>query len=193
MVGHGLVPKKSLVLRFPSDESLPNSLFSHMLRGYFEGDGYITVKPSGTSPKVGIIGTHSFLTGVDSRLAKLGIVSAGLKPKGKVFVLSIYGIDNVTRFANLIYQDADFVLERKRRIFDSIEARRHVSRSQNATSRFRGVSYDKRRKRFVAKATLNGNTRILGYYPSEESAYDARLTFLKTNNAYVSSTLIPLP
>lgn len=193
MVEHGLVPKKSLVLQFPSEESVPPHLFSHMLRGYFEGDGYITTNRSGHSPKVGIIGTHAFLTGVDSRLAKLGIASAGLKPKCKVFVLSIYGIDNVTRFANLIYQDADFVLDRKRRIFDEIEKGRHVARSQNSTSRFRGVSYDKRYRRFVSKATFQGITHTIGYFSSEEAAYEARVSFLKANNAYTSSTLSPLP
>ena len=38
----GLTPRKSLTIKFPNN--IPNDCFSHFIRGYFDGDGCITIK-----------------------------------------------------------------------------------------------------------------------------------------------------
>lgn len=38
----GLTPRKSLTIKFPID--IPNDCLSHFLRGYFDGDGCVTIK-----------------------------------------------------------------------------------------------------------------------------------------------------
>ena len=38
----GLTPRKSLTIKFP--DNIPNDYFSHFVRGYFDGDGCITIK-----------------------------------------------------------------------------------------------------------------------------------------------------
>lgn len=38
----GLTPRKSLTIKFPND--IPNKYFGHFIRGYFDGDGCVTIK-----------------------------------------------------------------------------------------------------------------------------------------------------
>ncbi|MBU3895965.1 hypothetical protein KKG36_01460 [Patescibacteria group bacterium] len=38
----GLVPKKSLIIKFPNN--IPDKYFGHFVRGYFDGDGCVTIK-----------------------------------------------------------------------------------------------------------------------------------------------------
>lgn len=38
----GLTPRKSLTIKFP--DNIPNDCFSHFVRGYFDGDGCVTIK-----------------------------------------------------------------------------------------------------------------------------------------------------
>lgn len=35
----GCIPRKSLILKFPTEEQVPNHLLRHFVRGYFDGDG----------------------------------------------------------------------------------------------------------------------------------------------------------
>jgi len=37
----GCTPRKSLTLKFPTEEQVPNHLIQHFIRGYFDGDGCI--------------------------------------------------------------------------------------------------------------------------------------------------------
>lgn len=37
----GCVSNKSLILKFPTKEQVPENLTSHFLRGYFDGDGSV--------------------------------------------------------------------------------------------------------------------------------------------------------
>lgn len=38
----GCFQKKSLILKFPNEQQVPNHLLNHFVRGYFDGDGYIS-------------------------------------------------------------------------------------------------------------------------------------------------------
>lgn len=73
----GLSPNKSLTLSWINE--LPNDLLSHFIRGYFDGDGSITLsKQSKNSYKVVIqfLGTFDFLTNISNVFEKeLGIAS----------------------------------------------------------------------------------------------------------------------
>lgn len=47
--------------------------------------------------------------------------------------------------------------------------------SKNNTSGYKGVSYDKKYKKYIASITLNYKTKYLGAYDTAEEAYQARL------------------
>lgn len=42
LIKQGCVPKKSLILTFPTIDQVPVELIRHFIRGYFDGDGYFT-------------------------------------------------------------------------------------------------------------------------------------------------------
>lgn len=40
----GVIPNKSLILKFPTNKMVPHKFMKHFLRGYFDGDGCVTFK-----------------------------------------------------------------------------------------------------------------------------------------------------
>lgn len=74
----GLTPRKSLTIKFPNN--IPSDCFSHFVRGYFDGDGCITIKRGvgkyGQSILKGIAtiftsGSELFLEGLKDKAYKL--------------------------------------------------------------------------------------------------------------------------
>lgn len=59
----GCTNAKSSTLKFPKESQVPKSLQVHFIRGYFDGDGCITVAGR-TSPALEILGTKEFLEGI---------------------------------------------------------------------------------------------------------------------------------
>ena len=57
----GCVPNKSLILTFPTEDQVPLELQRHFIRGYFDGDGCITYRKSGSSPGINMLGNLEFL------------------------------------------------------------------------------------------------------------------------------------
>lgn len=66
LIKKGCIPKKSLVLTFPSYNIVPKKLMSHFIRGYFDGDGCISLHQQVHSiiKEVSILGTKEFLEGL---------------------------------------------------------------------------------------------------------------------------------
>lgn len=73
----GLTPRKSLTIKFP--DNIPNNYFSHFVRGYFDGDGCVTIKrgigKNGQSILKGIAiiftsGSRLFLEGLREQACK---------------------------------------------------------------------------------------------------------------------------
>lgn len=114
----GMVPNKSLKLDFPH---ISPSLYSHFIRGYYDGDGslYVYIKPNGT------IQPHFTITSTDSFCRKTQIIfSEVLKIKGgNIYdaschngitkVLTISGRTQVKLILDWLYSDAELFLERK--------------------------------------------------------------------------------
>ena len=67
LIEKGCVPRKSLVLTFPSEEIIPKELMIHFIRGYIEGDGYIglrEIKSNKLKYRCGVVGTLEFILGM---------------------------------------------------------------------------------------------------------------------------------
>ena len=65
LVRLGCVENKSLVLKFPKPEIVPDNLRRHFVRGYFDGDGHLDVhlNVNYTIRKtVSLLGTYDFLS-----------------------------------------------------------------------------------------------------------------------------------
>ena len=109
----GVVPNKSLVLQWPT--FLRDDLYSHFLRGYIDGDGYI--QPHKWEHCVDFISTYDFCKKAQEYIEnKLGIkcrLDDASCHNGITTYLYIRYKEQVKLFLDYIYQDAELYLERK--------------------------------------------------------------------------------
>lgn len=124
LINKGCFPKKSLTLKFPSEEQVPHNLIYHFIRGYSDGDGTITYSyPHGKEflPHFcwGILGTENFLTGVKNILGKPDLK---LENKKTHYGLKISGNKQLFNILAKIYTDSydDIELSRKRNKFNEL-------------------------------------------------------------------------
>jgi DNA invertase Pin-like site-specific DNA recombinase len=109
----GVVKAKSLILTFP--DWLDPSLYSHFIRGYFDGDGHISKQEH--KYNMSIVGTESFCKKIQDILrTEIGIesrlhISTSLdKPTRTLMVTKR---DDNQKFFDYIYRDANLYLHRK--------------------------------------------------------------------------------
>lgn len=119
LIKQGCIPNKSLVLTFPT--TISKNLIHHFMRGYFDGDGYITIsKPSNGKfqGSFGVIGTKKFLDKYDEFLLEQGINKTKYGRCGKAFNLRHGGNIQCKKIFNFLYKEATVYLERKYNIFN---------------------------------------------------------------------------
>lgn len=116
----GVVDAKSLILTFP--EWLDKTLYSHFIRGYFDGDGSVSVLNSRFNPnnlicRINIAGTLEFCTSVRNILNSLNIKTYIYHPKqcgeSNTYVLCATSNEGSYNFLTWIYNEADIKIERK--------------------------------------------------------------------------------
>ena len=114
---HGMVKNKSLVLDFPK---ISESLYSHFIRGYFDGDGsFYTFLDNGLL-RCGfkIISTYNFCIAVNDILqneldVNLSLCLSNPNNNNITSVLSSLSKTNVIKIMDWLYLDANRYLERK--------------------------------------------------------------------------------
>lgn len=121
---YGAVSNKSLILQFPT--CVPEDLMNHFMRGYFDGDGFISdyePKPGGR-PRFNVVGNKEFMEGFQKTLIK----STGLKENKLMFhahtenirILEYGGTNVVKTIREYLYNNATIYLDRKKQRFDKI-------------------------------------------------------------------------
>lgn len=121
LVKLGCVPTKSLVLKFPSAEIVPNTLLNHFIRGYFDGDGCVFITPDKKGGVI-ILGTEEFLIDMNSLLQR----ECGMKDRkptktqSKAYEYECRSKPEVKLFAEYIYRDATIFLRRKKEKFNEL-------------------------------------------------------------------------
>ncbi|MGR3764416.1 LAGLIDADG family homing endonuclease [Rossellomorea sp. NS-SX7] len=110
MILHGIQPNKSLRIQLPT---IPEPYLSHFIRGYFDGDGSIYKSRNCVCI---VSGSRDFSISLYEIFK-----SHNLKPRLKDFEtyyrIYITGLDNISLFANWIYQDKDLYLVEKYKRF----------------------------------------------------------------------------
>lgn len=110
----GCFSAKSLILKFPSIEQVPNHLITHFIRGYFDGDGCISIDKSKTlSIAFQVTGTYDVLKNIKDYFSikaepRQVINVYDLRCKGNVKALGIFDI---------LYENATIYLQRKYDIY----------------------------------------------------------------------------
>lgn len=115
---HGIVPSKSLILKFPIN--LPFELYKDFFRGYTDGDGTIRKK---RPESVSIISTKEFVD--DAKLfienyLQINCFYDKTEPNGITTTLSIGGFNQVKKYLDWIYNDANLYIQRKYDIYNDI-------------------------------------------------------------------------
>ena len=105
----GCVQAKSLILKFPTNDQVPEYLLNHFLRGYCDRDGSINKR------YVSLIGATSFiLSAKDMIESELDIRCCDFRHKRSpgVHILSMYKKSG-NQFLDWLYDDANLYMERK--------------------------------------------------------------------------------
>lgn len=120
----GCIQNKSLKLKFPTNDQVPDALIHHFIRGYFDGDGCINIRMSRKkehkkSARIHIAGTYEFLLGIKNILSAMCIYSSIRKTisENKIKYLACDGSLKVEKFYKYMYKDATVYLDRKFNIF----------------------------------------------------------------------------
>jgi len=117
----GIVPRKSCILNFPTEEQIPIHLLNHFIRGYLDGDGSI-ISGKGSERnsnsfrayRISFVGTKNILRGILNNLPVINKKANKLRKKGNcAYQLEIGGNIQVKRILDHLYKDAAIYLERK--------------------------------------------------------------------------------
>lgn len=114
LMSYGMVQRKSLVLEFP--QWMDESLYSHFIRGYMDGDGSIYYSQNKNVCRVTMVGTKSFLEVVQCICNKIGVkTSLYHKKEHNEATYTLYTTSNcgALTFLTWIYDDANLKLQRK--------------------------------------------------------------------------------
>lgn len=114
----GMTSNKSLSLEFPD---IPDNLYSHFIRGYFDGDGsYCGYKTTNGKfqPLLTFTSTEKFCNSIKNIISqKLNISCGNIYDaschNGITKVLSISGVNQVKIVLDWLYKDAELYLDRK--------------------------------------------------------------------------------
>jgi len=124
LISNGCVSSKSLVLQFPK---LQDNLIRPFIRGYFDGDGCITIDTSKAYKdfKITITSTNDFCQSLKVIVnAKLNIECNinDVSSNGITTNLRFGGNRQVLRFMSWLYEDANYYLERKHNKYLELQA-----------------------------------------------------------------------
>lgn len=170
---------KSLTLKFPSSNQVPHNLLHHFIRGYFDGDGSIYSSHIHlTRFSLNILGSNCFIDTLSKILISLNIKNTIYK-EGKISRMNIGNKLDMLKFKEFIYKDSTIFLQRKYDKFqDLIKATDFDKLNKPKYSKFLGISFDKKRLKWVANVKRNQKNKFLGYFSSEEEASEHRKNYL---------------
>jgi len=117
LVTLGCFQKKSLTLKFPTEEQVPREFISHFIRGYFDGDGGYYFYKNLNKFNFSVVGSKDFIDGLQKQLINaLNFTPIKIKKDIKSDGIGIYsksGRKNLMSFADYIYSNATIFLNRK--------------------------------------------------------------------------------
>lgn len=115
----GCIQKKSLVLKFPTN--LHEKYYSHFLRGYFDGDGCISIGKR--NQQVTFLGTLDFLNKIQEILIKECKLNK-VKPfkRNNIYSICYGGRHQCIKISNFLYKNSgNWKLKRKFEKFKSLK------------------------------------------------------------------------
>lgn len=112
----GCVKAKSLIIDFPKCNKIPDNLMNHFIRGYFDGDGCISVSKKGHKRVTFYSGSINFIDSLEKYLLKCKI--PGFKRYKNRRFLVCSNTEGVKAIYNFLYNNSSVHLDRKKHKFD---------------------------------------------------------------------------
>jgi hypothetical protein len=169
----GLTSRKSFTCEMPA---LQPSLVRHFVRGYFDGDGCLSVRSSKGAERW-IISILSSLPMCQS-IAQNSSVVIGFVPhitkRGNIHEIIVSGNRQVKKFMDWIYAGSTISLGRKREKYRQLLASIDRIDSKPRYSKYVGITFDKSRNKWAAILRVKGKTLHLGRFLTETLAIEAR-------------------
>ena len=123
LIKNNIIERKSIIFEPPI---LNKNLMSHFIRGYFDGDGWITSYKRKDSNsyrnEVGIIGGKKALNYFIDFLPK-GFSKYEKYKDDKIIQISGSSIKTISETYNYLYENATIFLDRKKNVFENIMSR----------------------------------------------------------------------
>lgn len=115
LINLGCVPAKSKILKFPDFSLVPECVFRHFIRGYFDGDGSICwSNRKQTREWTAIFYTSSYFTrDLKDFFTKVLNTGGGIAPRPGIFALQYTGNRQCEKIFDYLYKDTTIYLERK--------------------------------------------------------------------------------
>ena len=123
LINLGCTPRKSLTLRFPVEQQVPDNLLHHFIRGYYDGDGCVSCNLKGHKYSCGVLGTFEFLSSLRDKLKTKCDMSDKLIytiKNNKAFNLTYASNSDLHKLFRYLYDDATIYLDRKYKKFLTI-------------------------------------------------------------------------
>lgn len=123
LINLGVFERKSLILQFPGDDIVPDELKKHFIRGYFDGDGSISLYKDGKQIKTLYCGCVSFISKLNDYLCSKNVVNKSSLNFGKDKERRIFcdiewsGFKNMKSLFHYMYDDAHIYGNRKHNKF----------------------------------------------------------------------------
>ena len=114
----GCFRKKSFILGFPSYDIVPENIFHHFIRGYFDGDGGTCHSKKSNGVTMSIISSKDYCVGFQEYLNSKLQINSRVRAEGKVARTMVSRGQDVIKIYNYMYKDATIYFKRKR---DKIE------------------------------------------------------------------------
>lgn len=109
-----IVPNKSLKLQPPPKELIPDELYYHLIRGYFDGDGSIWEDKQGKNYRFNMVGTLDVLTEFRKQMGwKENTLRYANKGQYITYRMDYGGNGVCTRYLGQLYENATIYLTRK--------------------------------------------------------------------------------
>lgn len=119
LINLGCVPAKTYIINFPDENKVPHKYMSDFLRGFFDGDGCISIRNSIPNKRIetNITGMKHMLESIINYLYKEKILNKApkifLKKNSNAYMTYIYGYENNKKFLDYLYNDSKIYLDRK--------------------------------------------------------------------------------
>jgi LAGLIDADG-like domain len=161
----GLTERKSKTLVFP--QTVPKHLLRHFIRGYFDGDGSVSIDRNCLRLNCSFVGTHEFLSEIKNILMKNSIDSGKIYKHNGMSYLRVGKYWNIKKFYTFLYHDSKIFLSRKNNIFNNYFNVLPEKR-KTGTSKYKGVYYNKYDKNW----TVRFRSKRIGSSKDENTAHE---------------------